>query len=150
MDVLWQCGKYYKAGVDEFMKEQQEANPEAVRNIHHSDFIGRMDLAYAAADVVISRSGASSVSELCAAHKATVFVPSPNVAEDHQTHNAMALVSKHAAMMVKDSEAMEKMIPTALELLKDPEEISLLEENAGKMALPDAAGKIAEEVYKLV
>lgn len=150
VDVLWQCGKYYKAGVDEFMKEQQEANPEAVRNIHHSDFIGRMDLAYAAADVVISRSGASSVSELCAAHKATVFVPSPNVAEDHQTHNAMALVSKHAAMMVKDSEAMEKMIPTALELLKDPEEISLLEENAGKMALPDAAGKIAEEVYKLV
>ena len=150
VDVLWQCGKYYKAGVDEFMKEQQETRPDVARNIHHSDFIGRMDLAYAAADVVISRSGASSVSELCAAHKATVFVPSPNVAEDHQTHNAMALVSKHAAMMVKDSEAMEKMIPTALELLKDPEEISLLEENAGKMALPDAAGKIAEEVYKLV
>ena len=150
MDVLWQCGKYYKAGVDEFMKEQREANPEAVRNIHHSDFIGRMDLAYAAADVVISRSGASSVSELCAAHKATVFVPSPNVAEDHQTHNAMALVNKHAAKIVKDSEAMEKMIPTALELLKDPEEISALEENAGKLALPDAAKKIADEVYKLV
>lgn len=150
VDVLWQCGKYYKAGVDEFMKERREAYPEVVRNIHHSDFIGRMDLAYAAADVVVSRSGASSVSELCAAHKATVFVPSPNVAEDHQTHNAMALVNKHAAMIVKDSEAMEKMIPTALELLKDPEEISLLEENAGKLALPDAARKIAEEVYKLV
>ena len=150
VDVLWQCGKYYKAGVDEFMKERREADPEVVRNIHHSDFIGRMDLAYAAADVVVSRSGASSVSELCAAHKATVFVPSPNVAEDHQTHNAMALVNKHAAMIVKDSEAMEKMIPTALELLKDPEEISLLEENAGKLALPDAARKIAEEVYKLV
>ena len=150
VDVLWQCGKYYKAGVDEFMKEQREANPEAVRNIHHSDFIGRMDLAYAAADVVISRSGASSVSELCAAHKATVFVPSPNVAEDHQTHNAMALVNKHAAKIVKDSEAMEKMIPTALELLKDPEEISALEENAGKLALPDAAKKIADVVYKLV
>ncbi len=150
VDVLWQCGKYYKAGVDEFMKERREADPEVVRNIHHSDFIGRMDLAYAAADVVVSRSGASSVSELCAAHKATVFVPSPNVAEDHQTHNAMALVNKHAAMIVKDSEAMEKMIPTALELLKDPEEISLLEENAGKLALPDAARKIADEVYKLV
>jgi UDP-N-acetylglucosamine--N-acetylmuramyl-(pentapeptide) pyrophosphoryl-undecaprenol N-acetylglucosamine transferase len=132
------------------MKERREADPEVVRNIHHSDFIGRMDLAYAAADVVVSRSGASSVSELCAAHKATVFVPSPNVAEDHQTHNAMALVNKHAAMIVKDSEAMEKMIPTALELLKDPEEISLLEENAGKLALPDAARKIADEVYKLV
>ena len=150
VDVLWQCGKYYKAGVDEFMKERREADPEVVRNIHHSDFIGRMDLAYAAADVVVSRSGASSVSELCAAHKATVFVPSPNVAEDHQTHNAMALVNKHAAMIVKDSEAMEKMIPTALELLNDPEEISLLEKNAGKLALPDAARKIAEEVYKLV
>ena len=150
VDVLWQCGKYYKAGVDEFMKERREADPEVVRNIHHSDFIGRMDLAYAAADVVVSRSGASSVSELCAAHKATVFVPSPNVAEDHQTHNAMALVNKHAAMIVKDSEAMEKMIPTALELLNDPEEISLLEKNAGKLALPDAARKIADEVYKLV
>ncbi len=150
VDVLWQCGKYYKAGVDEFMKEQEAANPDAVRNIHHSDFIGRMDLAYAAADVVISRSGASSVSELCAAHKATLFVPSPNVAEDHQTHNAMALVNRHAAKIVKDSEAMDKMIPTALEMLKDPEEISVLEENAGKMALPDAARKIADEVYKLV
>lgn len=150
VDVLWQCGKYYKAGVDEFMAEQKAKNPEALRYIHHTDFIGKMDLAYAAADVVISRSGASSVSELCAARKAVVFVPSPNVAEDHQTHNAMALVRKDAAMIVKDSEAMEKMIPTALELLKDPARIAALEENAGKMALPDAAGKIAEEVYKLV
>jgi UDP-N-acetylglucosamine--N-acetylmuramyl-(pentapeptide) pyrophosphoryl-undecaprenol N-acetylglucosamine transferase len=150
VDVLWQCGKYYKAGVDEFMAEQKAKNPEALRHFHHTDFIGKMDLAYAAADVVISRSGASSVSELCAARKAVVFVPSPNVAEDHQTHNAMALVRKDAAMIVKDSEAMEKMIPTALELLKDPARIAALEENAGKMALPDAAGKIAEEVYKLV
>ena len=149
VDVLWQCGKYYKSDIDRFMAEQREKNPEALRNIHHSDFIGRMDLAYAAADVVISRSGASSVSELCAAHKAVIFIPSPNVAEDHQTHNAMALVRKDAALIVKDSEAMEKMIPTALELLKDTERIAVLEENAGKMALPDAAGKIAEEVYKL-
>ncbi len=149
VDVLWQCGKYYKAGVDEFMAEQKARNPEALRHIHHTDFIGKMELAYAAADVVISRSGASSVSELCAARKAVIFVPSPNVAEDHQTHNAMALVRKDAAMIVKDSEAMEKMIPTALELLKDPARITALEENAGKMALPDAAGKIAEEVYKL-
>lgn len=150
VDVLWQCGKYYKAGVDEFMAEQKAKNPETIKHIHHTDFIGKMDLAYAAADVVISRSGASSVSELCAARKAVVFVPSPNVAEDHQTHNAMALVRKDAAMIVKDSEAMEKMIRTALELLKDPARIAALEENAGKMALPDAAGKIAEEVYKLV
>ena len=150
VDVLWQCGKYYKAGIDAFMKEETDKNPDLGKTVKYSDFIGRMDLAYAAADVVISRSGASSVSELCAAHKAVVFVPSPNVAEDHQTHNAMALVRKDAAMIVKDADAMEKMLPTALELLADPERIKTLEDNAGKMALPDAARKIADEVYKLV
>lgn len=150
VDVLWQCGKFYKPDVDKFMKEQNMKNPELAAKVKYSDFIGRMELAYAAADVIISRSGASSVSELCAAHKAVIFVPSPNVAEDHQTHNAMALVRKDAAMIVKDAEAMEKMIPTALELLKDPEKIKTLEKNAGKLALPDAADRIAEEVYKLV
>ena len=150
VDILWQCGKYYKDGVDEFMKEQAGKQPEKIRHIHHSDFIGKMELAYAAADVVISRSGASSVSELCAAHKAVIFIPSPNVAEDHQTHNAMALVNSNAAMIVKDADAMEKMIPTAMELLANPQRIAALEENAGKMALPDAAQKIADEVYKLV
>ena len=147
VDILWQCGKRYKPEIDRFMADQSR---DVVRNIHYSDFIGRMDLAYAAADVVISRSGASSVSELCAARKAVVFIPSPNVAEDHQTHNAMALARKDAAVVVKDSEAMEKMIPTALELPRDPARMAALEENAGKMALPDAAGKIAEEVYKLI
>ena len=132
------------------MEEELKKNPDLASKVKYSDFIGRMDLAYAAADVVISRSGASSVSELCAAHKAVIFVPSPNVAEDHQTHNAMALVRKDAAMIVKDADAMEKMIPTAVELLKDTERIKTLEDNAGKMALPDAATKIAEEVYKLV
>ena len=150
VDVLWQCGKYYKPEIDKFMEEELEKNPDLASKVKYSDFIGRMDLAYAAADVVISRSGASSVSELCAAHKAVIFVPSPNVAEDHQTHNAMALVRKDAAMIVKDADAMEKMIPTAVELLKDTEKIKTLEDNAGKMALPDAATKIAEEVYKLV
>ena len=150
VDVLWQCGKYYKAGIDGFMEEETAKNPGLGQIVKYSDFIGRMDLAYAAADVVISRSGASSVSELCAAHKAVIFVPSPNVAEDHQTHNAMALVNKDAALIVKDDDAMEKMMPTALELLKDPEKIGRLEENAGRMALPDAAKKIADEVYKLV
>lgn len=150
VDVLWQCGRYYKSGIDAFMEEQKARNPEALSSIRHSDFIGRMDLAYAAADVVISRAGASSVSELCAAHKATIFIPSPNVAEDHQTHNAMALVKRDAALLVRDAEAVEKMMPTALELLKDPARIAALEENAGKMALPDAAGKIADEIYSLV
>lgn len=147
VDILWQCGKYYKAGVDEFMKG---VSPELAKDIHHSDFIGKMELAYAAADVVISRSGASSVSELCAAGKAVVFIPSPNVAEDHQTHNAMALVNKDAAIMVKDADAAEKMMPTALGLLKNPDRIATLERNAAKMALPDAAMKIAEEIYALV
>ena len=150
VDVLWQCGRYYKSGIDAFMEEQKARNPAAVSAIRHSDFIGRMDLAYAAADVVISRAGASSVSELCAAHKATIFIPSPNVAEDHQTHNAMALVKRDAALLVRDAEAVEKMMPAALELLKDPARIAALEENAGKMALPDAAGKIADEIYSLV
>ena len=150
VDVLWQCGRYYKSGIDAVMEEQKARNPEALSAIRHSDFIGRMDLAYAAADVVISRAGASSVSELCAAHKATIFIPSPNVAEDHQTHNAMALVKRDAALLVRDAEAVEKMMPAALELLKDPARIATLEENAGKMALPDAAGKIADEIYSLV
>ena len=150
VDVLWQCGRYYKSGIDAFMEEQKARNPETLSAIRHSDFIGRMDLAYAAADVVISRAGASSVSELCAAHKATIFIPSPNVAEDHQTHNAMALVKRDAALLVRDAEAVEKMMPAPLELLKDPARIATLEENAGKMALPDAAGKIADEIYSLV
>lgn len=150
VDVLWQCGKFYKAGVDEFMKEQLEKNPDLAGIVHYSDFIGKMDLAYAAADVVISRSGASSVSELCAARKAVIFIPSPNVAEDHQTHNAMALVNKDAALIVKDSEAKEKMMRSALNLLREPAKIAMLEENAGKMALPDAAQKIADEIYGLV
>ena len=149
-DVLWQCGKYYKSSIDAFMNEELAKNPKLSETVKYSDFIGKMELAYAAADVVISRSGASSVSELCAAHKAVVFVPSPNVAEDHQTHNAMALVNRDAAMIVKDADAKEKMIPTALELLKDPDKIKTLEENAGQMALPDAAMTIADEVYKLV
>ena len=118
--------------------------------IHYTDFIGRMDLAYAVADVVISRSGASTVSELCAAHKAAIFVPSPNVAEDHQTHNAMALVRKDAALIVKDAEAVEKLMPAALELVHDAEKIGSLERNIAKLALTNAAQVIADEAYKLV
>ena len=145
VEVLWQCGKYYKKGVESFM----EAHPEA-SFVHWSDFIARMDLAYAMADVVISRSGASSVSEICAAHKAAVFVPSPNVAEDHQTHNAMALVRKGAALMVKDAEAEEKLLPVALNLLADPERIAAVEAAAGALAKTDAARSIVEEVYQLL
>ena len=144
VEVIWQCGKYYKKGIDEFMKGKD------LPFIQYSDFIKRMDLAYAASDVIITRSGASTVSELCAMEKAAIFVPSPNVAEDHQTHNAMALVRKDAAMIVKDAEAEEKLLPTALELLKDPEKIASLEKNIAKLALRDAAQVIADEVYKII
>ena len=149
VDILWQCGRYYKAGIDTFM-EQKKAEGRDLSAVQYTDFIGRMDLAYAVADVVISRSGASTVSELCAAHKAAIFVPSPNVAEDHQTHNAMALVRKDAALIVKDAEAVEKLMPTALELVHDAEKIGSLEENIAKLALTDAAQVIADEAYKLV
>ena len=144
VEVIWQCGKYYKEGVDAFMAEHP------CPGVQHKAFIERMDLAYAAADLVISRSGASTVSEICAMGKPCVFVPSPNVAEDHQTHNAMALVRKDAAVLVKDSEAVEKLLPTALELLGSPKRLKALGENAEKMALRDAAQVICDEVYKLV
>ena len=144
LEVIWQYGKYYKDGVDKFMA--QHPSP----GVRHFDFIARMDLACAAADVVVTRSGASTVSELCAMHKAAVFVPSPNVAEDHQTHNAMALVRHDAALIVKDAEAPEKLLATAIALLGDPERIATLEENAGKMALTQAAQVICDEAYKLV
>lgn len=148
VEVIWQCGKYYKSSVDGFM-EKYSADKK-VSGIQYSDFIQRMDLAYAAADVVISRSGASSVSELCAAHKASIFVPSPNVAEDHQTHNAMALVSKDAALMVRDSEAAEKLMETACGLLGDQEKIAALEKNIAVLAKTEAAMDIAKEVYNII
>ena len=148
-EVLWQCGKYYKAGVDAFM-EEMKAKGMNLENIHHTDFIGRMDLAYAMADVVISRSGASTVSELCAAGKASIFVPSPNVAEDHQTHNAMALVRKDAALIVKDADAVKDLMPTALALIKDEERIQTLEKNISALALTDAGRTIVDEIYKVL
>lgn len=149
IEVIWQCGKWYKASTDRFMEEAKAAGKN-ITGIQYSDFIMRMDLAYAAADVVISRSGASSVSELCAARKATIFVPSPNVAEDHQTHNAMALVRKDAALIVKDSEADEKLMKTACDLIENQDRITLLEENIGRLALKDAAMTIADEIYRII
>ena len=145
VEVIWQCGKYYKKEMDAFMAAHSE-----VKGLRHYDFISRMDLAYAAADVVISRSGASTVSELCAMGKATVFVPSPNVAEDHQTHHAMALVRRNAALLVKDNEALDDLLPTALGLLHSPDRVAQLEKNAEAMALRNASQIICDEIYKLV
>jgi UDP-N-acetylglucosamine--N-acetylmuramyl-(pentapeptide) pyrophosphoryl-undecaprenol N-acetylglucosamine transferase len=152
LEIIWQCGKYYKPSIDAFMKEAQEnkSGGEILKYIHHSDFIKRMDLAYAAAEIVISRSGASSISELCAAHKASIFVPSPNVTEDHQTHNAMALVRRDAAMIVRDSEAVEKLMDTACSLIEDTEKISLMEKNIAALAKTQAAQEIVDEAYKII
>ncbi len=152
IEVIWQCGKYYKDSVDAFMKEASAKGlgGNILPGIRHYDFIKRMDLAYAAADIVISRSGASSVSELCAAHKAAIFVPSPNVAEDHQTHNAMALVKKNAAIMVTDAEAPSKLMPAACGLLEDTERIEELENNITNFARPDAAASITKEIYSII
>lgn len=144
VEVLWQCGRYYKAGIDAFMQGRD------LPNIRYSDFISRMDLAYAMADLVISRSGASSVSEICATHKAAVFVPSPNVAEDHQTHNAMALVSKDAAAIVRDADAVKELMSTAMQLIHDGESLARFEANVAPLARLDAAQTIIDEVYKLV
>ncbi|MBO4340859.1 MAG: undecaprenyldiphospho-muramoylpentapeptide beta-N-acetylglucosaminyltransferase [Bacteroidales bacterium] len=145
VEIIWQCGKYYKADTDAFMAAHAD-----VKTVRHFDFIGRMDLAYAAADIVISRSGASTVSEICAMGKACIFVPSPNVAEDHQTHNAMALVRRDAAMLVKDADAAHNLMPAAMDLVHNPSRIETLEKNALSMALRDAARTICDEIYKLV
>ena len=144
VEIIWQCGKYYKNGIDEFMAGRD------LPFIRYSDFIARMDLAYAASDVIISRSGASSISEICAVQRAAVFVPSPNVAEDHQTHNAMALVNKDAALMVRDADAPQQLLPTALALAADHEKIARLEANLAPLARLDAAQTIADEIYKLL
>ena len=152
VEIIWQCGKYYKEEVDAFMKEAvaQGIGGKAINQVHCFDFIKRMDLAYAVSDLIISRAGASTVSELCAAHKAVIFVPSPNVAEDHQTHNAMALLNKEAAMLVKDAEAEEKLMATAIYTLKSPKKISSLENNIAALAMPNSDMAIVEQAYKIL
>lgn len=140
--LVWQTGKIFKQ-----IALEKAANNKAVK-VH--DFISRMDLAYSAADLVISRAGASSISELCVVRKPVILVPSPNVAEDHQTKNAMALVQKHAAVLVKDGDARRVLVDRAIELLKNENEQIELKNNIEKLALPDATRVIAEEVMKLV
>ena len=121
----------------------------AIPNLYVTDFIKDMAKAYTLADLVISRAGAGSISEFCLLHKPVILVPSPNVAEDHQTKNALALVNKDAALYVKDAEAMEKLIPTALETVADDNRLQALSSNIARLALPDSARRIAEEVLKL-
>lgn len=142
--VVWQTGKVYY----EKCKAAWEAAGSPA-NIECLDFLSDMPDRYANADLVISRAGASSISEICLLGKPAILVPSPNVAEDHQTHNAMALVNKDAAMLVRDAEAAEKLIATALELLNDPKRLKTLQTNVLKLAQKDSAKRIAEEVIAL-
>ena len=142
--IIWQTGKYYYS---EMLKELN--NHEAVPTLKPTDFIADMGAAYKAADLVISRAGASSISEFCLLGTPVILVPSPNVAEDHQTKNAMALVNKDAALYVKDAEAREKVIALALETVNDESRLATLSANIKRMALPDSADIIAKEVVKL-
>lgn len=149
IQVIWQTGKNYFADCDAALKENNSTFNIQHSNIIATAFLSNMPLAYALADLVISRAGASSISELCLLGKPSILVPSPNVAEDHQTHNAMALVSKQAAVLVKDKDAKEQLIPQALSLIEDDKQLSVLHENILTLALPDSARLIAEEVMKL-
>lgn len=145
VQVIWQCGRFYH----EEMK-QKLAAVEGAEDIKLFEFLREMDLAYAAADVVISRAGALSVSELSIAGKPTVFVPSPNVAEDHQTKNARAMVEQQAAVLVTDADAREKLIEEALALLNDTDRQLDLSKKIKALAKPDAANEIVEEIVKLI
>lgn len=144
LQFIWQTGKYYSA---EIAKKLQELGQP--KNIVITDFVSDMGAAYKAADLVISRAGASSISEFCLIGKPVILVPSPNVAEDHQTKNAMALVNRGAALFVSDAEAPEKLISLAIATVGDEEKLKSLSENVLKMALPNSAEIIAKEVIKL-
>ena len=144
VQVIWQTGKYY---IEECERIAREKNAHLVRP---QAFISDMATAYKAADIVISRAGASSISELCLLGKASVLVPSPNVAEDHQTKNARALSDRGAALFIPDAIARKTLVNEAIELVSDPATITKLEVEVHKLALPDSADIIAGEVLKLV
>lgn len=144
VQFIWQTGKYYNALIMAELKQRG-----TVPSLHVTDFISDMGAAYKAADLVISRAGASSISEFCLIGKPVILVPSPNVAEDHQTKNAMALVNKNAALYVKDADAPAEVVKLALQTVKDDARLKELSENILKLALPDSADIIANEVVKL-
>lgn len=144
VQFIWQTGKYYSERIKE--KLEQQGKPD---NLYVSDFISDMGKAYKAADLVISRAGAGSISELCLLAKPCILVPSPNVAEDHQTKNALALVNRDAALYIKDSEARMALLPKAVSTVNEPERLVTLSRNISELAFPDAAKNIADEVWKL-
>lgn len=144
VQVVWQTGKFY----DTECREALAAS--GAKNVVQMPFISNMDMAYRAADLVVSRAGASSVSELQLLGKASILVPSPNVAEDHQTKNAMALVNRNAAIMVKDADAAERMVDVMLRTVGDEQVTATLSENVKAMALPNSAEVIVDHVLKLI
>lgn len=155
VQFIWQTGKIYinqvRDAIQNYTGDTVQNNRVAsLPNLYFSDFITDMATAYSAADLVISRAGAGSISEFCLLKKPVILVPSPNVAEDHQTQNALALVNKDAALYVKDVECEEKLLHTALNVITDTEKLKQLSKNIALLALPDSAKIIAQEVLKLI
>ena len=144
IQLIWQTGKLY------YHEVAQKLTAFDTTSIKYFEFLKEMNLAYSAADMVISRAGALSISELCLVRKPVIFVPSPNVAEDHQTMNARALEKHDAAMMVKDVEAPDKLVNEALTLFQDESRMQVLAENIAKMAKPDATKNIVSEIIKII
>ena len=144
VNVIWQTGAFYFNEIEDELKGKKPGNLQ----IHK--FISRMDLAYSVADLVISRAGAGTISELCLVGKPSVLVPSPNVSEDHQTKNAMALVDKDAALMVRDNEIDEKLFSLAFDVVNDTEKCKRLSEKIKTLAKPEATNTIVNEVEKLI
>jgi UDP-N-acetylglucosamine--N-acetylmuramyl-(pentapeptide) pyrophosphoryl-undecaprenol N-acetylglucosamine transferase len=143
VQLIWQCGRNYHS------RAIEEAKHFSLPHVRIVDFINRMDLAYAAADLIVSRAGAGTISELALIKKPVILVPSPNVAEDHQTRNARSLVDKNAAVLVKDDEANDLLVNKALTILEDDNKMKELSENIANIAKPDSAKRIAEEVIKM-
>jgi len=149
IQVIWQAGKFY---IDDARQavETVFSDLQSEKKLIVTDFVSRMDYAYSVADLVISRAGASSISELCLLEKPVILVPSPNVAEDHQTQNALALVRKNAAIMIKDADAREQLVPEALNLIQDDEKLRNLSQNIVNLAQKNSASRIVDEVMKLI
>jgi UDP-N-acetylglucosamine--N-acetylmuramyl-(pentapeptide) pyrophosphoryl-undecaprenol N-acetylglucosamine transferase len=143
IQFIWQTGKFY------YEKAKEEVNKQTNLPLCLTDFISRMDLAYSVADLIVSRAGAGSISEFCLLEKPVILVPSPNVAEDHQTKNAMALVNKGAAVLIKDNEAESKLFDTAVKIINNEKQLHSLSENISRLAQHDSAKRIAEKIFEI-
>ncbi|MFM6976346.1 MAG: undecaprenyldiphospho-muramoylpentapeptide beta-N-acetylglucosaminyltransferase [Sphingobacteriaceae bacterium] len=144
VQLIWQTGKFYYTAI------LQELGDQSAAGIKILEFLNRMDLAYAMADLIISRAGAGTIAELCVVKKPVILVPSPNVAEDHQTKNAEALIQKDAALLVKDTDALVNLVPAALALLKDEQKLASLSQHIARLAISNADEIIAQEIFRLM